>query len=538
MEITEASTTSGAITEASTSSTTSGAITEASTSSTTSGAITEASTSSTTSGAITEASTSSTTSGAITEASTSSTTSASVQILNELRDLGDPEYERPIFRVHDILRNVNKTAYEPEIISIGPYHWGKESLSAMEEHKWRYLNQLFDAKVKEAEELLAMRGSIVGTFDRGDEGSDDIKKKNCEKFLQELREVAKGAREKYVGSLSLNDEQFVKMLLLDGCFIIQLLRKDSMPELRSEDDPIFKVDWMRTSLQRDLLLLENQLPFRVLCKLFELIHEHPNRYDRLAFFACCFFGNAFHGLSVKIPEQFQPNYAEHLLDLIHSQWNPQLRSAAVVNLPQESKENSLNRRFLSAKRIIENGVVFKISKTPANLFAIEFPENCIKFRELIFQQLIIEERTETFFRNFIAYEQYFNASKGNFVTNYVDFLGNLIESEEDVELLCYNGILDNKLGDSKSVVNLFTKINQCVTIDDSKKSPSLYGHIYRQLNVYCSKRRNYWKAKLWESYCNPWGIASITLATLGIFLTVVMLAFAVFNYKFNKKHHQ
>nr|GLL41376.1 UPF0481 protein At3g47200-like [Ipomoea trifida] len=126
-----------------------------------------------------------------------------------------------------------------------------------------------------------------------------------------------------------------------------------MPELISDDDPIFKVGWMRTSLQRDLLLLENQLPFRVLCKLFELIDEDPNRYNRLAFLACHFFGNAFHGLSVKIPENFQAKDAEHLLDLIHNQWTPQLRSAAVVNLPQESKENSLNRRF-------ENEIVIEI----------------------------------------------------------------------------------------------------------------------------------------------------------------------------------
>nr|GLL41381.1 UPF0481 protein At3g47200-like [Ipomoea trifida] len=369
-----------------------------------------------------------------------------VVILKELGDLGDPEYERPIFRVHDILRNVNKTAYEPEIISIGPYHWGKESLSTMEKHKLRYLNQLFDAKVKEAEELLAKRGRIVGTFDRGDEGSDDIKEKICKTFLQELRELAKGARE---------------------------------------------------NLQRDLLLLENQLPFRVLCKLFELIDEHPNRYDRLAFLACRFFGNAFHGLTVKIPESFQANQAEHLLDLIHSFWSPPPSRAATVKLPPDSKESSLNRRFLSAKRIIENAVVFKISKTPGNLFVIDFPEECLKFRKLIFQQLIIEGRTETFFRNFIAYEQYFKASKGNFVTNYVDFLGNLIESEEDAELLCYNGILDNKLGYSKSVVDLFTQINQCVTIENPEKSNSLYGPIY-QLNVHCSKRRNYWKTKLWN----------------------------------------
>nr|GME05441.1 UPF0481 protein At3g47200-like [Ipomoea batatas] len=389
----------------------------------------------------------------------------------------------------------------------------------------RYLNQVCDAKVKEAE--------------GGDEGSDKIKENFLEKLIRELRQTANEARKKYAGSFSLNDEQFVNMLLLDGCFIVQLLRKGFNPNLRSEDDPIFKVDWMRTSLQRDLLLLENQLPFNVLCKLFDLIDEDPKNYSKLALFACQFFRSAFHGLNMSnIPERFESDNVEHLLDLMHTLWKPPPLSNAIVNLPQDSKENNLNRRFLSAKRIIENGVAFKLSKTSGNLFPIEFPEKCcIKFRELIFQRLIIEGRTETFFRNFIAYEQYFKASKGNFVTNYVNFFGNLIDSQEDVELLCYHGILDNKLGDSKSVVDLFTKINECVTINNLEDSNSLYTHIYCQLNAYCSKKSNYWKAKLWESYCNPWGIASITLAALGILFTVVTVVFAVLNYKLNKKHH-
>nr|GMD72358.1 UPF0481 protein At3g47200-like [Ipomoea batatas] len=357
-----------------------------------------------------------------------------VLILNELGDLGDPEYERPIFKVHDILRNVNKRAYEPEIISIGPYHRGKRRLRTMEKHKLRYLNQLFDGKVRE---------------DRGDKGHcEKIKETICKNFLQQLGELAEEARKK------------------------------------------------------------------------------------LAVFACHFFRDAFHGL--KVPETgFQANHTEHLLDFIHSSWNPPPLSAAIVTVPPDSKESSINRRFLSAKRMIENGVVFKISKTRGNLFDIKFSEKCcMKFSKLIFQQLIIEGRTETFFRNFIAYEQYFKASKGDFVTNYVNFFGNLIDSEEDVELLSYHGIIDNKLGHSKSVVDLFTKINQCVTIENPDKSNSLYSHIYTQLNVYCTKRRNYWKANLWESYCNPWGIASITLATLGICLALIMLAFAVLNYKY------
>lgn len=406
----------------------------------------------------------------------------------------------------------------------------------MEEHKLRYLKEILAEKVKKSTLASYSLEKIYHTF------------------TEELRVVAEEAVEKYAGSFR-PDQDFIHMLLLDGCFIIELLRKNMMPELITEDDPIFRVDWMRTSLQRDLLLLENQLPFKVLCRLFELI-EVEGKHRRLAFLAVSFFRNVFHGLNIKVTESLEANDAEHLLDLIHSCWNPHL--SATVNLSnstratqsdeargrqesgddegdeaRESGEKSrLSRRFLSAKRIIENGVVFKIRKTKGSLFAIEFGE-----KKLRFQQLIIEGRTETFFRNFIAYEQYFKASKGNFVTDYVNFLGNLIDSEEDVELLCHHRLLDNKLGDSKSVADLFRKINECVTIENPEDSKSPYAHIYHHLNVHCNDKMNYWKAKLWESYCNPWGIASIILATLGIFLTVIMLAFAALNYKFNKKHH-
>ncbi|KAI7980507.1 UPF0481 protein [Camellia lanceoleosa] len=49
-------------------------------------------------------------------------------------------YEPPcIFRVHEGLRNVNKEAYTPMLVSIGPYHYGQTKLLAMEKHKERYL---------------------------------------------------------------------------------------------------------------------------------------------------------------------------------------------------------------------------------------------------------------------------------------------------------------------------------------------------------------------------------------------------------------
>ncbi|XP_040996251.1 UPF0481 protein At3g47200-like [Juglans microcarpa x Juglans regia] len=57
------------------------------------------------------------------------------------------------------------------------------------------------------------------------------------------------------------------MMLLDGCFIVELLR---FYEKNREGEPLFKTRWTRTNISRDLLLLENQLPMFVLQKIFEL----------------------------------------------------------------------------------------------------------------------------------------------------------------------------------------------------------------------------------------------------------------------------
>lgn len=47
-----------------------------------------------------------------------------------------------IFRVPQSLVEINKKAYQPHIVSIGPYHHGKDHLKMIQEHKWRFLDTL------------------------------------------------------------------------------------------------------------------------------------------------------------------------------------------------------------------------------------------------------------------------------------------------------------------------------------------------------------------------------------------------------------
>ncbi|KAF8389069.1 hypothetical protein HHK36_025754 [Tetracentron sinense] len=107
----------------------------------------------------------------------------------------------------------------------------------MEEHKWRYLYA-----------FLSLEHA-----------------KPLEDYVTALRELEHRARDCYAETIKLSSDEFVKMMLLNGCFIIVFLLRYMFPKHRDHGrDPIFDTMWMFDALRIDMILLENQLPFFVL----------------------------------------------------------------------------------------------------------------------------------------------------------------------------------------------------------------------------------------------------------------------------------
>lgn len=121
-----------------------------------------------------------------------------VQIKSLVENGSSPTQSRPkIYTVDDRLRQVKPEDSEPKIVAIGPIHGKKEHLK-MEQHKVRYLQQLLQRR-------------------------DDL---SIAKLVEKLREMEEDARQYYSPSLNIDtDNFFLQMLLLDGCFLIELLRK-------------------------------------------------------------------------------------------------------------------------------------------------------------------------------------------------------------------------------------------------------------------------------------------------------------------------
>ncbi|KAH0983649.1 hypothetical protein GBA52_010826 [Prunus armeniaca] len=128
-----------------------------------------------------------------------------------------------IYRVPETLRRHNETA--PNLVSIGPFHHGRARLQAMEGMKLWYLKCLLD-KLTPGKDLAYL--------------------------ICAIREQENFCRDCYEERFPLSSDEFVEMMLVDGCFIIELLRKQVLLSPLENDDAIFRTPRMLSTITNDL----------------------------------------------------------------------------------------------------------------------------------------------------------------------------------------------------------------------------------------------------------------------------------------------
>ncbi|GKV51239.1 hypothetical protein SLEP1_g57906 [Rubroshorea leprosula] len=341
-----------------------------------------------------------------------------------------------ICRVPNPLRQINEKAYEPHKISIGPYHHGKDHLKGMEARKMHYLKRLLQRR----EETSVQR------------------------YVMALKDKEEKIRECYAEPLDhIDGDALVEMMLLDGSFIIELIRENQIwkfRELRKNNDdfPNFNV----VSVTRDLLLVENQLPFFVLLELFHLSTLVPNQANEIEFIhrALDFFSGMIPGPGIQNSEVISAQKTKNLLGLVHDSWlpSPEVKDSYGENSAVYGEWN-LTRNATELKEV---GIKFKKMNgdEEKSLFDIKF-ENGVLWMPTI----RMEENADCILRNLIAYEQGHNDCQ-RYVTDYVTFMNCLINTGKDVELLRYSGSLVNGLGDDGVVATIFNRLCHSIELSD------------------------------------------------------------------------
>ncbi|KAJ1439489.1 hypothetical protein SESBI_02429 [Sesbania bispinosa] len=454
--------------------------------------------------------------------------------------------ECSIYKVPYNLRKVNEEAYTPQLISIGPIHYGKAQLKPMQEHKKRYFHFFFERVSNEQ----AMKDY----------------KLYLESKEQEIRQCY-AVKFRYI-----NKEMLVDMMLLDAVFIMELLLRNSSWKsdtskhehdyvhtksfrFKHSDYYILAQAWLSRNITRDLILLENQIPFFVLKKLYDIVPDDNKKQEHaffvdlaLEYFAFYdtqrsssdetklvldknqsrkhYFSGSLGGSSKKHCDKSMRKgrckSPKHFTDLIR-----------YFYLPTDLGKSGCSNNFLrTATKLQESGVSFE-KDVKRRLLDLSFEKkpilssflclgclpylNHFKARFRI-PQLKVDHTTECVLRNLIALEQCHYPDQP-YICNYVSLVDSLIHTQLDVELLVEREVIVHELGSDKEVATLVNGLCKHVVANST-----CYYEIVNELNKHYQNIWNRTMAALWLVYFrDPWRASSTVVG-------IAVLVFTVFNF--------
>lgn len=179
------------------------------------------------------------------------------ELMNRLDEMNmsteRPQYSRPKIQIvaNDLRERTDYTShYLPTIVSMGPIHHGNPELQIGEQYKLIWAKKYIH-KAGTHSEVLHRR--IVDNF--------DILKSY---FADDVLTMASYT----IGNFRSFDQKLTWMLFVDGCSLLYILDIDNDFET---EETIMKL------VSRDVLLLENQLPFELLY----LLNDRPNLMERI-----------------------------------------------------------------------------------------------------------------------------------------------------------------------------------------------------------------------------------------------------------------
>ncbi|KAK8625441.1 hypothetical protein V6N13_090313 [Hibiscus sabdariffa] len=392
----------------------------------------------------------------------------------------------------------NERAYEPNVISIGPYHHGHERLQRMEATKLSCFLNIFNKDNSVADKLV----------------------RTIERLEAQVRQC-------YEEPSDLESDEFVEMVVYDGCFIVHLIYGDDF-----DQKDIFKEKGIVSEIMADLLLLENQLPFFVLLELNHILTERNARQfarRTVSLFNKTF---SFHLFYYGILDK---EYFMHLLELVHSCYHP-----SFLGLKQhrefQAREPTYQRpmKFIgSATELDDVGIGFfgdtiqdmkHLKQEIQTGFDILFTKDT---KVLMIPTLRVDDMIECRLRNYIAYEQFIPSGEPTYFTDFVLLMDNLINTSKDVQLLRNSGIIENWLGDDEAVAQMFNKLHHSVFMGKY----FYYAEVFGRVNEHRQKRWNRWKTALKKNHFNtPWLFIPFLAATVLLLLTIVQTIFSLLSY--------
>ncbi|WVZ87421.1 hypothetical protein U9M48_034057, partial [Paspalum notatum var. saurae] len=508
-----------------------------------------------------------------------------------------------ICRVPAHFRGVEHTAYEPIVLCIGPYHHGSKHLLAMEKIKWEYLDHILKLNcevslrdylraVAKLEKLTRTCYSAGVTMERKsflqmllldscfilitiyesistDEaflgthigGMIEAKSELQATSAQAENEVTKACGHGYSEDISVLEVEITEVRsnqrpMNDN----RKIGRDS----QNYNDYNKVGDWYSLSAWRDIFLMENQIPFFIIEKIYQVATGKefdvlPLLVDR----ACTCVEDILCHFPLAIQEPNRPKNFQHLLHLCHMYLRPSQRPCDDSELQgrpgylhcfqhfmhkflridqkqKQQKQNGLRMRQLDcfqsgelpvrwrrASQYHEAGVTIKRRQwnkhSRHSLLDIKFSNGVIEV-----PCFPMDENTESLFKNLLAFEQ-MGPQFGNDIASYILFMTELVNTPEDATLFANNGIILHMLDSDDEVPLIFNKLSKqvCFTYD----SYHYLKYLCYILESHYQSRLNRWIAWLWlNHFSNPWLALAVFAAIIVLVCTVVQTVYTVLAY--------
>ncbi|XP_045089451.1 UPF0481 protein At3g47200-like [Aegilops tauschii subsp. strangulata] len=437
--------------------------------------------------------------------------------------------------------------YKPQTVSLGPFHHGDKDLKPMEEHKLRAVRHLLhraNCKTTLAELIAAV---------------DEV--------VDELQDAYMDLGEEWQGKE--NRGKFLEMMITDGCFLLEVMRTVAAVEEKGSilmamdymhGDPVFSkhgIQHMKPFVQRDMLMVENQLPLMLLEKIVAAEEGKAPSTASINFMVLKFLE------SEDVPEGI--NLGLHPLDIYRTsllnagmktkgdkqgQRHPQglLKIKSWMCSCFKAHQQNIHRdrgvetemgaprlpRTNNPQRVVPRSA-WKLSE--AGIRFVPSSTRCLDDIDLdswtlYMPKLLIDDSTAYKFHNMMVFEA-MHVGTRNDVTAYVLFVKDLMDSADDVRLLVKKMILENDLADDNAaVVRLFNDLTRDVYKNRRSQLCRVRDDLeHHYINHRACVNMYEWWAHLRSNYFrSPWTVLALLTAVLFLIGDIVQSVYAVKGY--------
>eukprot|EP00268_Persea_americana_P051194 TRINITY_DN5633_c0_g1_i21.p1 TRINITY_DN5633_c0_g1~~TRINITY_DN5633_c0_g1_i21.p1 ORF type:complete len:348 (-),score=26.14 TRINITY_DN5633_c0_g1_i21:143-1186(-) len=342
------------------------------------------------------------------------------------------------------------------------------------------------------------------------------------------------------------------MMFLDGCFILHFIH---LVVNGWSDDVSSSNHLIPKHIVRDMFLLENQIPYRILSVLMNLMDVKKDlRVWIMEFIFRVVLPPFEFNFSVMgcwrvlfvIDECLSESESArdfHLLELWYRIYGGEIKEpihlldllrAVLIGggaSPNPSHESGYwNYYFRPITELKAAGI--QVSRGNSWILKdVKFKRRPIN-SQLVLPQIVVDDSTETRLLNLLAFEEY-SGPLNRTVTSYVCFLDSLIQNTDDVKELQCEKILLNRLGSDEEVNKLFKQLADNLSPDYKVYTDVIKG-IGEHYERHFDRERvqiGQWTSQFIRTYfTTPWTIISLIAAILLLILTLLQTIYTMLGF--------